>query len=351
MGYYNDPAQKPINHRDDFAKNIHAALDETFDVASITFHEANVRMIDLPREGWQETPLAYAVLRAKDAAVDRIPSIQIDMDFVDQPGQVVLPVLSQVQPIDAKDTEAGLRPCDNLTLTMTMDEREWRDGKVVVEVAARGRGVIPSLKQMFDYEREGFDVEVSDNGLSVVQLVSDGNRKLAPSDRGWQLTYRRKKDLRGDVVFHFPKLKAEIKPETVEYKHYQDADLVTVDAKTALAGVPLAGHVSRGLRNGLVGLGLVLLGIVAYLLVRARQRKEHRPVDALALPAQLTPFSVVAFLRRIQRDYKAKLAEADREALKAQIREIEGAFFSGTQPSENSPNLDTVARKWLQAIA
>ena len=89
------PAGGP-NLRDDFTKNIHAALDETFEVLSITFHDAAVKTIDLPREGWVETPLIYAVLRAKNAAVDRIPSIQIDMDFVDQPGQVVLPVMSQV---------------------------------------------------------------------------------------------------------------------------------------------------------------------------------------------------------------------------------------------------------------
>src|SRR4029077_1186790 len=125
--------------------------------------------IDLPRDGWQETPLAYVVLRAKEAAVDRIPSIQLDMDFSDTAGQVVLPVRSQVQPMDAKDAEPALRPCDDLALTLTMDEREWRDGKVVIEVAAKGRGIIPSHTQLFDFAREGFDVDVTDNGLSITQ--------------------------------------------------------------------------------------------------------------------------------------------------------------------------------------
>ena len=99
------------NHRDDLARNIHAALDGTFEVSAITFHDANVIAVDLPREGWQETPLAYCVARAKEAAVDRIPSIQLDMDFNDTSGQVVLPVRSQVQAIDAKEGNAGPRPC------------------------------------------------------------------------------------------------------------------------------------------------------------------------------------------------------------------------------------------------
>src|SRR6185436_10226420 len=138
-------ANKPVNPSEEFSKNIHAALDETFEVASITFHDASVKTIDLPRDGWQETPLAYLVLRAKDAAVDRIPSIQLDMDFADTAGQVVLPVRSQVQPIDSKEPEVAPRPCDELALIFTMDEREWRkEGKVVVEIAAKGKGVIPS---------------------------------------------------------------------------------------------------------------------------------------------------------------------------------------------------------------
>ncbi|MBK8002230.1 MAG: hypothetical protein IPK15_26960 [Verrucomicrobia bacterium] len=253
-------ANKPVNPREEFAKNIHAALDESFDVVSITFHDSSVKTIDLPREGWQETPMAYLVLRSKNAAVDRIPSIQLDMDFADTAGQVVLPVRSQVQPVDSKDPLVEQRPCDGLALTLTMDEREWRkDGKVVIEVAARGKGVIAAHTELFDFAREGFDAEVTDNGLSVTQFVSDGRTKTAQADRSWQFTYRRKKDLRGDAMLAFPAVKPTFKTETVEYKHYQDADLVSIDAKQALAGVPMPSSVSNGLRLGLYA--LIALGL------------------------------------------------------------------------------------------
>jgi hypothetical protein len=346
---YMTAGQKPVNYRDDFAKNIHAALDETFEVVSITFQDGGMRPLDLPREGWQETPLAYGVLRAKDAAVDRIPSIQLDVDFADTSGQVVLPVRSQVQPLDCQEASPALRPCTDLALTMTMDEREWRDGRVVVEVAAKGQGVIAAHPQMFDFAREGFDVEVTDNGLSVTQFESDGKKKIAQADRGWQFTYKRKKDLRGDVVLKFPILKAGIQTTNVDYKHYQDADLVTVDAKQALAGVPLSGGMSGGLRNLIVVVVLAVVGVGAYLLLRAKQRHQPTAAAALAVPAQLTPFSVVAFLRRLQRE--AKLDDGKREALAAQIREIETACFGPAPQAAGGPDLETIARKWLQAVS
>jgi hypothetical protein len=348
--YYGNAGQKAINYRDEFSKNIHAALDETFEVASITFPDTSVKLIDLPREGWQETPLAYVVLRAKDAAVDRIPSIQIDMDFSDTAGQVVLPIRSQVQPIDAKDTDVMQRPYDGLALTFTMDEREWRkEGKVVVEVTAKGTGVIPSHLQMFDYEREGFDTEVTDNGLSITQFLSDGKKRTAQADRGWQFTYKRKKDLRGDVTLKFPAIKPSVTATNVEYKHYQDADLVSVDAKQAAAGVLLRSGGSSLARN--VGVAVGVIGVAVGLFMVMRRRPQQAQVaGGLAVPAQITPFSVVAFLQRIQREYAAKLDEGKRQSLQAQIREIESAFFSGGNSSAASPDLEAVARKWLHVV-
>jgi thiol-disulfide isomerase/thioredoxin len=348
MTVYATAGQQRSNYRDDFAKNIHAALDETFEISSITFHDANVRPIDLSREGWQETPLAYVLMRAKEAAVDRIPSLQLDMDFSDTSGQVVLPVRSQVEPIDAKETDVAPRPCEELALTFTMDEREWREGRVVIEVTGKGRGVIPSHLQMFDFAQTGFDVEVTDNGLSITEFVSDGKTRRAHSDRNWQFTYKRKKDMRGDAILRFPVLKPGIKTATVEYKHYQDADLVALDAKQAAAGVALKSRVSTGLRNAGIALLLLVLGAAAYLLRRAKHGPARAAVAAFALPGPITPFSAVAFLRRIEREVGAKLDESARQSLARQIEEIEVAFFRGSPAPASAPDLNSIVRKWLQ---
>jgi hypothetical protein len=179
--------------------------------------------------------------------------------------------------------------------------------------------------------------------------TTDGKAKTAQADRGWQITYQRKKDLRGDVTLKFPALKSSVTTTNVEFKHYRDADLVSVDAKQAAAGVVLRSGGSTLARN--VGLGVGVLAVAFGLFALARRKPAQVTVpDGLALPAQLTPFSVVAFLRRIQREHAAKLDEGKRRSLTAQIRELESAFFSGGNAAAGAPDLESVARKWMQAV-
>ena len=330
--------------RDDFTKNLHAALDETFEVVSITFHDAVVKTIDLPREGWVETPLAYMVLRAKNAAVDRIPSFQIDMDFLDQPGQVVLPVMSQVEPLDAKDTTVANRPCTDLKLNLTMDQREWKDGKVVVEIRAAGQGIIPNLDKLLDCPRDGFSLETVDSNLAVSQFVSDGKQRLPQADRDWQLTYTRKPDLKGDVQFAFPKLKSGVVPTAIEYKHYQDADLVTLTAAQANSGVKLASPFGNGLRNIL--LVCLLLAAIAAVIVFFRRKNtvSSEDSDSLAIPSVVTPFTTVAYLRRLRT--AAALSTSEKAALTQQIAEIEATCFR-REPA-TTVDFPTLIQKWQE---
>lgn len=334
------------NLREDFAKNIHAALDETFEVVSITFHDSAVKTIDLPREGWVETPLLYAVLRAKNPAVDRIPSIQLDMDFVDQPGLVLLPVMSQVQPLDATDASVPNRPCADLNLSLTMDEREWDDGSLVVEITARGQGIIPNIDELFEDERDGFSHEVVDSNLSVSQFVSDGRQRSPQADRNWQITYKRKPDLRGDVTFAFPKLKAGIEPVSIEYKRFEDADLATIDAATAAAGVRLAGTTGNSSRYLIF---IVIAAVIAAAVWIMRKRlKPAKATDAeeLAAPAEPTPFTTILFLRRIGQVRGSRLSPTDQAALESEISHIEAAFFSGGPPP--AIDLSAITHKWRQ---
>jgi len=218
---------------------------------------------------------------------------------------------------------------------------------VVVEIQARGQGLIPALEEMFACQREGFTLETVDSNLAVTQFVSDGKARKPQADRNWQLTYRRGKDLRGDVIFRFPSLKDGIKPASVEYKHYQDADLVTVTAQQAADGVKLVSQVSNGLRNVsvIVLLGALIAGLVMFL--RRKAAKAHVPAAVLTVPDQLTPFTAVAFLRRIQQHHATRLGESDRAALTKQIAELEAGYFRDGQ----TPSLDlaAVTGKWLRA--
>jgi hypothetical protein len=330
--------------REDFTKNLHAALDETFEVVFITFHDAAVKTIDLPREGWIETPLAYMVLRAKNPAVDRIPSFQIDMDFMDLPGQVVLPVMSQVEPLDAKDKTVSNRPCNELKLNLTMDEREWKDGKIVVDIQATGQGVIPNLDNLLDCPRDGFTLETTDSNLAVSQFVSDGKQRLPQTDRTWQLTYTRKPDLKGDVQFAFPQLKSGVVATAIEYKHYQDADLVALTAAQAANGIKLISPFGNGLRNTL--LVCLLLAAIAGIVVFLRRKKTtlSQDSDSLAIPAVLTPFTTVAYLRRLRAS--SALSNSEQAALTQQIQEIEATCFR-REPT-TTLDLSPLIQKWQE---
>ena len=332
--------------REDFTKNLHAALDETFEVVSITFHDAAVKTIDLPREGWVETPLAYMVLRAKNAAVDRIPSFQIDMDFMDQPGQVVLPVMSQVEPLDAKDKTVANRPCTELKLNLTMDEREWKDGKVVVEIQATGQGIIPNLDSLLDCPRDGFSLETVDSNLTVTQFVSDGKQRLPQTDRTWQLTYTRKSGLKGDVQFAFPQLRPGLVTSAIEYKHYQDADLVTLTATQATSGIKLISPFGNGLRNTL--LVCLLLAAIAGVVVFLRRKKTvlSEDSDTLAIPSVLTPFTTVAYLRRLRASHAQAMSDSEQHSLTQQITDIEATCFR--RDPATAHDFPSLLQKWQE---
>jgi hypothetical protein len=73
-----------------------------------------------------------------------------------------------------------------------MDEREWKDGKLVVEIQARGQGIIPELGRAVRLASamDSMSETVDGNGLSVTEFVSDGKQRLPQADRNWQLTYR-----------------------------------------------------------------------------------------------------------------------------------------------------------------
>ena len=201
---------------------------------------------------------------------------------------------------------------------------------------------------MFDYAQPGLTTEVLDNGLSITEFVSDGKTRQAHADRNWQFTYKRTKDLKGDVTLHFPKINPGVAVAKVEYKHYRDADLVELDAQTAAAGVALPNGVSRSLRNLVVVVILGALALGGWLWRRARGGKTSAVVASLKVPETLTPFSTVAFLRRIQREAAGRLDEAARKSLQAEIEGIETAYFRRALPAEKSPDLAAVASKWLQ---
>ena len=142
--YYN--FGRPLeNYRDKFQDAAKQALQEHFEVMSVTFQDEKVNSKATSEYGWRVTPYAYILLKARGPKVDKVPPLRLDLDFMDTSGYVVLPVESPTIPVDATPAKGSVRPFEKLQITQTLDERQATDGKLILEIKAAARGLVPDL--------------------------------------------------------------------------------------------------------------------------------------------------------------------------------------------------------------
>ena len=134
------------NYRNKFAEAATETLKEHFEVLSITFQEEGVHSRATEQYGWRVTPYAYVMLKPRGPQIDRVPQLRLDLDFLDTSGYVVLPIETDVIAIDAKAEHGPARPAEKIEVTQILDERQAKDGKLVLEVKAQSRGLPPRLE-------------------------------------------------------------------------------------------------------------------------------------------------------------------------------------------------------------
>lgn len=334
------------NAREDFEKQLREKLSDTFEIKVITFADDKVQSRGVGRPGWRETPLAYLLLQAKDGAVDRLPSFHFDLDFQDRRGQVVLPVESSIVLLDARPERGATRPVARLAMTQILDDREAAAGKLTLDLRATGRGVLPALPELLDVSLAGFTVvKTNDSGVAVTKLDTEGDDLAALSERSWVFELRPEGTGQGPATFKFPAAKAG--NLEVTYKRYADADLVEVNPEVALAGLRL--------RPDLTWLWVTMFaaasGLAAWWQIRRRRGRAHdvSSAPAYTIPAQLTPFTLLNLLRRIQGDGRLALSPQDREELLSTIRELERDYFGPRRNGEPARDLDALARRWIES--
>ena len=190
---YGSPAE---NYRDKFEESARGILSEHFDILSVTFHNEKIESRGDAEEGWRVTPYAYILMKPKGPEVDSIPSLQLDFDFLDTSGFAVLPIESPRIPIDSRPVAPGPRPIENLKITQTLDERQAKDGKLVLEVKASAHGLLPEFDDLLEFAPEQFDIAViDDQGLSVVELDAERDDGAAICERNWIIALTAKTDL------------------------------------------------------------------------------------------------------------------------------------------------------------
>jgi hypothetical protein len=335
--------------RDDLEEHLGKKLGENFEVQSITFHDTKTQSRTIGQPGWRETPLAYVLLKAKDASVDRIPELQMDLDFYDSLGPVLLPVTTATQIVDARLESAPDRPVAELELTQTLDARLDNENKeITLELHATGKGLIPPLEKLVKLDIAGFKITKNDDQeLSIARVESGATSVNAVSERTWQLTLKPADDAGESLMFKFPK-PTDLVAKTA-YKQYSDADLEKVDSELALAGLVLNPTPTWPWFAGSAAV-LLLIGIGAWRLTRRDDSQAAAPV--YQVPDVCTPFAVIDLLQRIDAAPPNSLGAVRRDQLRGTIRELEQIHFAPDATQTNGHgDLKAVARDWVGKVS
>ncbi len=333
------------NYRDKFQKAATDALNENFEVLSVTFEDEKVNSKATSEYGWRVTPYAYLLLKARSPKVDRLPPLRLDLDFLDTTGYAVLPVETPSLVLDAGSEPSEPRPYRNLNIVQTLDERQAKEGKLILEIKATAQGLVPDLDDILKPGSEGFSIaKTEDQGLSVARFDPDSDDTVITSERLWLVTFQGEENLEAlPRSFHF----AEVLDSDAEttYQRYVDADLAEVEPVVSLE------QTYGETRNlwiwwALGGLAaVVVLSVLAVAISLAESRRKRPPGSACR--RRITPFTVLGLLRDIEQNNG--LSPVQKQELATSIQSLERHYFA--EPSAQEPDLRAVAERWVRGAA
>jgi hypothetical protein len=327
------------DYRDKFEEACVAAMDEHFEVLSVTFQREDVNSRATPQVGWRMTPYAYLLVKARGPEVDTLPSVRLDLDFLDTSGYAVLPVETAPVPIDAKANEAEPRPVTNVSITQTLDERQADEGKLILEVKATGRGLIPKLDKLLEVAPAEFDVvSIEDEGASVSQFDKESDENAIVSERNFMVNLEAKKTLK-EHPKEFQFGHSLIAGAELEHQRYVDADLDSVEPLISLEqkyGEPAA------LWPWFVAGGLFLAIVLLLAYLQMTKPKAQVVKRRFKVPHEVTPFTVIGLLKDIESNNGLN---PDRtKELTGTINRLEQYYFFDRSGDE--PDLTDIAHDW-----
>ena len=326
------------DYRDKFEKAARAALEEHFEVISLTFHKDKIESRTSSRIGWRYTPYAYFLLEAKGPQTDTIPPLKIDLDFLDTSGHVILPISSAHIPIVASASEA--RPIRELKVTMTLDERDaaaedaWH-----LEIKTSGQGLVPDLKDLVSLPPKGFEiVNTDDRELQIEELTTETDDGAPLSSHEYRITLKPKGSLPAQFVF--PVLNSLAKnalaeSEAILRQRYQDVDLLSVGEI-----IDLNEKKGSSLWLGILIVFLILSGFIAWFYLQRKKQPTNSVVQTgPELPQNLTAVTLLHWLKNLL----PQVPGEQRTELQREISQLEQHAFAagGSQPA-----LDEIANRW-----
>jgi hypothetical protein len=354
---------EPQGPRDELEKKLTEGLAPFFDIRSITFAAPDVKSRPTSRPGWEETPLAYVLVRAKDASVDKIPPVQMELRFIDLSGPVTIPATSAETLLKVAGGKAAPRPADKVEVTQTLDTRQFAiNGSLSLEVSATASGLVPELDDLLDLAPLSALAKVRQvtviDPLMVKELNTWGEKVAPRTERRWSITLDgdaiRAADKASDVPF--PTVKAA--NTTTVWRTYQDIDpIVLSKASVLLDRVKVAqgaGYVPPAVEDYSAYLyagSAAMVAFVAWLIFRQRDTgpRPPRARDVFKLPAAIDGFSVVALLRKLGASPLVKFTAAQQAELQQDIERVQSGCFGGTA-TLSPADLKSLAEKWLRQL-
>ena len=354
---------RPVeDYRDKFQTSVSKALSDHFEVVSVAFESAKeMRSRPADRAGWRQTPFAYVLLKSRGPQIDRLPALQLNLDFMDSSGYVVLPVESPVVPLDASQDNVPPRPFDKLKVVQTLDDRQLNEGKLRLEIQATARGLVPELEEILKLNFETLEVSsVDDQGVVPTEFDADYLGIAVKSDRSWLLELAVKP---GTAIDQFTFCSAKIEDLEMELQRYADADIVAANPVTALNAPIYQVDWQRWILMG--GLSLLLIGTLLFAGIWFVKSPRTVVKSELEMPEEINPFTVMGLLEKIEQN--GKIEESQRQELQSEIANLQRAHFAPTtngsvsasvspshpvsvssRSSNQSQELTDLAHQWLK---
>jgi len=328
------------NYRDSFEEAARETLKEHFEVLSITFNRPETTSIAEPEYGWRRTPYAYLLLKPRGPEVDKVPSLRLDLDFLDTSGYAVLPVESSAVAIDARG-KGEPRPFRDLHVTQTLDERQAKEGKLVLEIKAKAHGLLPAWNELVDLRPEGFDVaKVDDSPVSVVEFDKEAAATALLCERSWMISLEGRAGL-AKLPTSFAFGTSKVEGAELDFQRFVDADLAKAEPVVSLEQ---RYGTRRPVWPKIAGFGAAGVVLVVGVVLLLRRRPRRVEVGRFQRPASVTPFTTIALLQDIARD--APFRDGEREELDAQIDALERYYF--VEEEGDAPDLDSIVTSWIE---
>ena len=350
--------------RDEFQFDLEDALSPFFVIRSITFATPDVKPRPTARPGWEETVLAYVLVRAKDASVDKVPPVKLDLKFIDLSGPVTVPAVSAETLFKVSPTPVGPRPAGRVEVTQTLDTRQFGiNGSLSLDIHATGTGLVPDLDDLVDLaivKRVAAVRQVGANeGLQVKELNTWGEQVAARSERHWVISLDGDAIRAADSATEVPFAPLKDPANGAIWRTYEDMDLkvlpkasVRLDRQRTLPGtgvIPPA-PTSPWLWPSLGSL-VALLGLGLFFGLRGGPKGPVAPLarDVFRMPAEVDGFAAAAFLRRYGASPLIALNAAQKGELAQDLAHIQQGCFNGASML-GEPELRAILQKWLKQL-